>query len=155
MKKIGVLATVLCVLLSFASCKSKKESSYKEAYEQAKERESAAPIEEDYEPVSKPKTEPTQSIREEKVTPISGEDDNIKAYAIVIGSFKNRTNAYSLKERMQNEGFKPILAENPQGMLRVILVSYDNSRDAEISRNDIRDRYYPSFQDAWVLKRQY
>jgi len=49
----------------------------------------------------------------------------------------------------------PVLAENEQRMLRVIVTSFDNRADAERSRDAIRSRYYPNFQDAWILQRSY
>ena len=109
MKRIGLLGVALClVLMCCASCKS-KQSAYKAAYEQAKEREiSSDEPEEEIAPVSKSKT--AGETRQEKITPVEGEDgDAIKLFSVVIGSFKNLTNANSLKERMQNEGYTPVL----------------------------------------------
>ena len=151
MKKIGLLGMTLCLVLAFGtSCKS-KQSAYQAAYEQAKAREMAEPAnDDDFTPVTKPIT-PTGTVQE-RITPISGENaSGIRLYSVVIGSFTNRTNAFSLKERMENEGYSPILAENERGMLRVILTSHDNRADAERSRDAIRSR----FQDAWLLERQF
>ena len=155
MKKIGLLGIALCLVLVFGtSCKS-KQSAYKSAYEQAKAREMVEPAnDDDIYPVSKPIT--TSDARQERITPIAGENaSGIKLYSVVIGSFTNRTNAYSLKERMQNEGYAPILAENEQGMMRVILTSHDTRSEAERSRQTIRSKYYPNYQDAWLLERRY
>jgi cell division protein FtsN len=163
MKRIGLLGIMFClVLLCFASCKS-KQSAYKTAYEQAKEKEQEedplfADVEDEEEdeivPVSKSKS--SASTRQERITPIAGENSSgIKLYSVVIGSFRNKTNAYSLKERMQNEGYRPILAENEEGMLRVILTSHETRNEADRSRDAIRSKYYPNFQDAWLLERRY
>ena len=156
MKRIGLLAVTLClVLICGVSCKS-KQSAYKAAYEQAKEREmtNSEPVEEQITPVTKAKT--STATRQEKITPISGENpEGIKLYSVVIGSFKNKTNAYSLKERMQNEGYMPVLGENEQGMLRVILTSHETRKEAEKSRDAIRAKFFPNFQDAWLLERTY
>ena len=119
MKKLGLLSMVLCVVtMCCVSCKS-KQSAYKAAYEQAKEREmtNSEPVEEQITPVTKAKT--STATRQEKITPISGENpEGIKLYSVVIGSFKNKTNAYSLKERMQNEGYMPVLGENENAIPR-------------------------------------
>ena len=150
-----MLGVALClVLMCCASCKS-KQSAYKAAYEQAKEREiSSDEPEEEIAPVSKSKT--AGETRQEKITPVEGEDgDAIKLFSVVIGSFKNKTNAYSLKERMQNEGYMPVLGENEQGMLRVILTSHETRKEAEKSRDAIRAKFFPNFQDAWLLERTY
>ncbi|MDR0796212.1 MAG: SPOR domain-containing protein [Tannerella sp.] len=155
MKKIGFLVMALCLTLAFGtSCKS-KQSAYKAAYEQAKAREMAEPADNNViAPVNKPIA--TSETRQERITPVAGEDGSvIRLYSVVIGSFRNKTNAFSLKERMQNEGYMPVLAENDQGMLRVILTSYDNRADAERSRDAIRSKYYPNYQDAWILQRSY
>ena len=154
MKKIGMLCMALCLTMAFGtSCKS-KQSAYRSAYEQAKARETTQPANNDVNPVSKPIT--TNETRQERITPIAGENvSGLRLYSVVIGSFSNRTNAYSLKERMQNDGYMPILAENDQRMLRVILTSHDNRADAERSRDAIRSKYYPNFQDAWILQRSY
>ena len=147
---------VLCVVtMCCVSCKS-KQSAYKAAYEQAKQREmtNSEPVEEQITPVTKAKT--STATRQEKITPISGENpEGIKLYSVVIGSFKNKTNAYSLKERMQNEGYMPVLGENEQGMLRVILTSHETRKEAEKSRDAIRAKFFPNFQDAWLLERTY
>jgi cell division protein FtsN len=155
MKKIGLFGIALCLIFTFGtSCKS-KQSAYKTAYEQAKAKEMAEPVDNDViTPVTKPIT--STETRQERISPIAGENSQgIRLYSVVIGSFQNRTNAYSMKERMQNEGYMPILAENEQGMLRVILTSHDNREDAERSRDAVRSKYYPNFQDAWILQRSY
>jgi len=155
MKKIGIACLALCIVTTFCtSCKS-KQSAYKSAYDQAKARETTGSADNNgISPVSKPIS--TTMDMQERITPISGENAaGIRQYSVVVGSFQNRTNAYSLKERMQNEGYSPILAENDQGMLRVILTSFDNRADAVRSRDGIRSRYYPNFQDAWILQRSY
>ena len=136
------------------SCKS-KQSAYRAAYEQAKAREMAGQTD-DY--VITPVTKPVASneTRQERITPLDGENaDGIRLFSVVIGSFQNRTNAFSLKERMEREGYMPVLAENEQRMLRVIVTSFDNRADAERSRDAIRSRHYPNFQDAWILQRSY
>ena len=157
MKRIGLLGVTLCLVFAIGavSCKS-KQSAYKAAYEQAKEREisSDEPTDEEIAPVTKSKD--SGETRQEKITPVEGEDaDAIKLYSVVVGSFKNRTNAFSLKERMQNEGYTPVLGENEQGMLRVIVTSFETKAEAEKSRDAIRSKYRPNFQDAWVLERTY
>jgi cell division protein FtsN len=160
MKKIGLTGMALCiVLMCCISCKSKQKA-YKAAYDKAKEKETVdySVEEEEVEiaPVSKPKTTSYSAARQERISAVAGENAaGIKLYSVVIGSFRNSTNAYSLKERMQDEGFMPILGENEQGMLRVILTSHETRREAEHSREAIRSRFAPDFQDAWILERRY
>lgn len=163
MNKIVLFAATACFLLTFGSCKP-KQSAYKAAYEQAKEKETTAPVteevdetyeEEEVAPVSKPRTS-NATTRSERINAAEGEDaSRLKRYSVVIGSFKNKTNAYSLKERMQNEGYHAVLGENEQGMLRVIVSSFDDKADAAASRDAIKAKYAPNFQDAWLLERAY
>lgn len=155
MNKIWLLGASVCMVLAFGSCKP-KQSAYKAAYEQAKEKETTTPVEayeevEDVAPVSKPRTTDA-TTRQERIRAAQGEDaSGLRRFSVVIGSFKNKTNAYSLKERMQGEGYKALLGENEQGMLRVIISSYDSKADAIESRDAVR----PQFHDAWILERQY
>lgn len=157
MNKIWLLGATICMVLAFGSCKP-KQSAYKAAYEQAKAKETTAPVETTYEeaenvvaPVSKPRTTDA-STRQERIQAAQGENANdLKRFSVVIGSFKNKTNAYSLKERMQAQGYNALLGENEQGMLRVIVSSFNTKAEAIESRDAIR----PQFHDAWILERQY
>ena len=157
MNKIWLFGAAVCMVLALGSCKP-KQSAYKAAYEQAKEKESTAPVEVEVvevAPVSKPRTS-TATTRTEKINAAQGEDaSRLKRYSVVVGSFKNKTNAYALKERMQNDGYNAVLGENEQGMLRVIVASFDNKADAADSRDAIKAKYAPNFQDAWLLERAY
>ena len=147
MNKIWLFGASICMVLALGSCKP-KQSAYKAAYEQAKEKESTTPV-------SKPRTS-NVSTRAERINAAQGEDaSRLKRYSVVIGSFKNKTNAYALKERMQNDGYNAVLGENEQGMLRVIVASFNDKADAADSRDAIKAKYAPNFQDAWILERQY
>jgi cell division protein FtsN len=184
MNKILLLGISLCMVVAFNSCKP-KQSTYKAAYEQAQERSEDTAFEDfemdsDYEdpldtdPVSKPRSEGNiedtgnnrgypdinESLniatRQERINPYEGESSqSLKRYNVVIGSFRNRTNATALKERMQYEGYNTILAENELGMIRVIVSSSDNKTESVRSRNSFKSKYYPNFQDAWILERRY
>lgn len=160
MKKSLLLLISATLLLGAVACKP-KQSHYRQVYESAKQRE----IAEDNSStssytttstdviVSKP-AEPVITVRKERLSPVEGEDGmRLKQYSVVIGSFQNSTNAYSLKERMENDGYSPILARNESGMLRVIVTSFDSREAATASRDAIKQRYSPNFQDAWLLER--
>lgn len=161
MNRIWLFGAAISMVLAFGSCKP-KQSAYKAAYEQAKDKESTAPVEvveevEEVEvaPVSKPRTS-SATTRSEKINAAEGEDaSRLKRFSVVVGSFKNKTNAYALKERMQNAGYNAVLGENEQGMLRVIVASFDSKADAADSRDAIKAKYAPNFQDAWLLERAY
>ena len=154
MKKILFFGAAICCILALGSCKS-KSSAYKTAYEQAKASEDTWMDEDDTEVLTSEEVS-YESVRQESVKPTSGEDvSSLKKYSVVIGSFKNRTNAFSLKQRMVDEGYRPIVAENDSGMLRVIVSSFDSKTDAARSRDAIKSKYAPNFQDAWLLERRY
>ena len=79
MNKIWLFGAAISMVLAFGSCKP-KQSAYKAAYEQAKEKESTAPVEvveqeeeivEEVAPVSKPRTS-TATTRSEKINAAQG-----------------------------------------------------------------------------------
>jgi cell division protein FtsN len=159
MKKIILIVTVICGIISLESCKS-KSSAYKTAYEQAKANDKAIAYEDenegDEEEVATGEEISYESVKQESVKPVSGENaTGLKKYSVVIGSFKNKTNAYSLKERMMDEGYNPVIAENEYGMLRVIITSFDSKPEAIRSRDNVKKKYEPNFRDAWILERTY
>lgn len=162
MNKICLLGATVCMIFVFGSCKP-KQSAYKAAYEQAKEREMSQPtevvvVEEEVievAPVAKPRVS-NEATRTERITAAQGEDGSrLKQYSVVIGSFQQKTNAYSLKNRMEADGYSVVLGENEQGMLRVIVASFDDKAQAADSRDAFKRKYAPNFQDAWLLERAY
>ncbi|MDR1525761.1 MAG: SPOR domain-containing protein [Tannerella sp.] len=161
MKKILLFGTAICCVFLLGSCKS-KSSAYKTAYEQAKSNDGnnweaeEKEVDDDETEVLTSETVSYESVKQEKVKPATGEEEaNLKRYSVVIGSFKNRTNAYALKERMIDEGYRPVVAENDFGMLRVIVASFDSKADAARSRDALKSKYAPNFQDVWLLERKY
>jgi len=148
---LGGLA--LALLFAFNSCKP-KESAYKAAYEAAKAKETTtSQVEETTTPVTRPvsTTEPA-SVQREKVTIVDGAV--LQQYSVVIGSFLDVTNAKSLKERMVNQGFQSVLAQNEKGMYRVIIATFNNKASAAAERDRFKEKYYPNFQDTWILDKQ-
>jgi len=142
----------LALLLSFNSCKP-KESAYKTAYEAAKAKEMKDNTVDEVTPVSKPTySSSTDAVQKEKVTVVDGA--GIQQYSVVIGSFFSKTNAVSLRDRMANQGFRSLLAQNERGMFRVIVATFSDKASAAAERDRIKDKYYPDFQDAWILDKQ-
>jgi len=154
MRKILLFGTAICCMFMLGSCKS-KSSAYKTAYEQAKSNDSQWDDADDTEVLTSEEVS-YESIKQENVNVLQGEDlSGLKRYSVVIGSFGVRTNAYSLKERMTKEGYRPLIAENDLGMLRVIVASFDNRADAARARDAFKAKYAPNFSDAWLLERKY
>lgn len=154
MKKIIFASLALISLVSLSSCKA-KQSAYRKAYEQAKQREVAT---QDTKPAAEYEAPATSTaapvtVRKERVSTYSGEDaTRLKRFSVVVGSFQNPTNARSLKDRMEGQGYNAVLATNDAGMLRVIVASYDTRDEAVASRDAIRSRFAPDFKDAWLLE---
>lgn len=153
MKKFAVLLTALFVVAGFTSCKP-KQSAYRAVYEKAKQRDIAENQDDEIVPIVK--TGESAAVVKEKITPAQGEDGTgLRAFSVVIGSFQNITNAKSLKERMTSEGYRALLAQNEKGMFRVIVSSFDSKDEAVSSRESIKAKYAPLFQDAWILQRTF
>lgn len=170
MKRFHFALILASLLVLGASCKP-KQSAYKQVYEAAKERE-----------VQQSASQPTTvvkdasplppvevSVRKERVEPVYANDAaGLKRFNVVIASLSVKLNAESLKNRMENEGHKVILAENEQGMYRVIVASYDDKNQAAAKREEIyrtysakgnteylRRTYGVPFNDLWILEREY
>ena len=148
--KFYLLGLAFTLLLSVSACKS-KQSAYQSAYEAAKAKEMQEANNsqlEEVTPVTKPAA--TGNFQKEKLTSVDG--NGILQYSVVIGSFINKTNAESLKERMQKQGYSPILAQNEKGMYRVIVATFNGRSNAVEERESLKSRYAPEFSDAWLLE---
>ena len=160
MKKLAVLGMGVCIVLAFSSCKS-SESAYKKAYEKAKQQELAepqttAPVEEVAPVVSAPveakvvESAPVGTIREEKVTVVSGD------YSVVCGSFGVKANAENLKNFLDKEGYNAVIAFNAEAAMYRVIVSTYADRNSAASARDAFKAKYPNrqdFQGAWLLYR--
>lgn len=143
-----LLPGLLTLALVFTSCKSKQES-YQASYEAAKAKPTVYVIEE-VTPVAKTETVAEPAPQKEKLTTVSG--PAVNDYSVVIGSFVNKTNATSLKERMEKQGYTPTLAQNEKGMYRVILSTFDEYYWANMYKDEVIKKFAPDFTDAWVLE---
>lgn len=164
MKKLVVLGMGVCMVLAFASCKS-SESAYKKAYEKAKQQELAEPqVEAPVEvtpvvaaPVEvKKATDAANGVRQEKVTVVSGNEDNLKDYSVVCGSFGLKANAEGLKEFLDAEGYNATIAFNAESaMYRVIVSTFADRASAAQARDAFKAKYpnRKDFQGAWLLYR--
>ncbi|HOV83493.1 MAG TPA: SPOR domain-containing protein [Paludibacteraceae bacterium] len=68
-------------------------------------------------------------------------------YHVVVGSFKNLSNAKGLQSTLKQEGNNSLIVINEQGMYRVIIDSFNDYNQAHARINQIKNR----FPDAWVL----
>lgn len=171
MKKVVQISFAVFCLVFFASSCKPKQSAYKSVYEAAKEREMQEASDESNTVVKPAGTlSPVEvSVRKEKVEPVYHTDAaGLKSFNVVIASLSVKLNAESLKSRMENEGYPVILAQNEQGMYRVIVASYDDRASAANKRNEIYQKYSSKgdtdylksvygvpFNDLWILQREY
>ncbi|MGL4411707.1 MAG: SPOR domain-containing protein [Bacteroidales bacterium] len=160
MKRNLILVAVALATMTIVSCKSNQKA-YKAAYEKAKEKEVETPLpvaqpEQAYEVVEVKRTPITPApVQQEKVTGVTESDRlGLKRYNVVIGSFMNNTNATALKEQMEKDGYRVILAQNEKQMYRVICASFNDRESATIERDAIKKRYSPRFNDIWLLDNQ-
>jgi len=151
-KNCLLCGVALALVFSLDSCKP-KESAYKAAYDAAKAREMESGQVEEVTPVTKPSFNlSTETVQKEKVTVVDGA--GIKQFSVVIGSFLNKTNAVSLKERFADLGYTSFLAQNERGMYRVIVATFRDKASAVSEKERVKNKYYPDFQDAWILDNQ-
>jgi cell division septation protein DedD len=146
--KTTVYLVVFSCAMMFGGCKA-KQSAYQKVYEAAQSRSTVYQA-----PATAPavSTTPAEApVQTERVKAVDGYA--IKRYSVVIGSFLNKTNAESLKERMRKQGYTPVLAQNENGMYRVLLATFDNKSDAYAQRDAIREKDPSQFGDAWLLER--
>ena len=157
MRKNWIWGLSLLLIGGMASCKS-SQSAYKAAYEKAQEKKIEEPVTTGTTPVvTTPSTTTTTTtntapIREqsEKINAVDGNDALLKSYNVIVGSVRQRLNAQSLCERLHADGYPAVLAQNAQGMYRVVACSFDDRATAVQAREGLQAKY-PQFTDAWFL----
>lgn len=158
MKKLIFYSAVALIAIAATSCKP-KQTAYKSAFEKAKPKEIAPvnqPVAQPTTTVTRPATATTATTRKEVLTPVSEADaSGLKSFSVVIGSFTRNDYAVALKESMEKEGYKVILAQNEKMMYRVIVASFDTKDEAAAERDRIKAKYTPRFDDIWLLERQF
>lgn len=178
-KKYIVIVSLLTSLVLMGSCKP-KQSAYKSVYEAAKEKEMDAKLEEPASTPVKPSApikdietsapaEAPVTVRKEKLTPASEADaSNLKGYSVVVAAMALKPSAESLKERLEKDGYKVIMARNEHGMYRVIIASSDTKEEAIKKKGELLSRFASEgdfgtlkmkygipFNDWWILQREY
>lgn len=96
-----------------------------------------------------PEVDPVAPIKEEKV--VDTESDSIRAYYVIVGSFKSKQRAENLRKRLVFMGFKEsAILRNENGMYRVTTAPFNTHTDCWNEVFLIRKKY-PQFADAWGL----
>jgi len=100
----------------------------------------------------KPQSEPPPNVnvREEKLFMVSNlNEQNLKRFNIIVGSFSVENNARNLAKSLQTN-YNALVVVNEKGMFRVIIASFDNYYTAKDTlENSIKSK----FPDAWILAR--
>lgn len=159
MKKSMMMCAGVCVVLAFASCKS-KESAYKKAYlkAQAKQEQPAEqPVQEEAPVVAplveKPANETTVvdntdnvAVRTENFSLVSG--SGLNNFSVVVGSFGVKANAEGLQSRLKQQGKDAQIVYNSErNLYRVVATTFATKSEAAQSRDQLRGQ----FPDAWLL----
>ena len=159
MKKFFVIALAITSVFAVSSCKSSKESAYKDAYEQARlaegqgQQSNAVEISPVASSTVKNVAEDT-AYRTEKVVVASGNESSLKAFSVVCGSFATKENADKVRNSLLNEGYAAIVVQNSEtGMYRVVCASFDTKEEAAESRAKFKAAHPQNsdFQKAWLL----
>ena len=164
MKKFFFLGTALFMVLAMTSCKS-SESQYKKAWEKAQAAQAnneavaqqtvttptqqntpvqvtpvtTTPATQDYSNVS---------VRTEDVTLVNG--SGLRAYSVVVGSFKLQSNAQSEQSKYAKKGYAAQIVSavvNGETWYRVVASTHDTKAQAAQSRAALLGTQ----PDAWLL----
>lgn len=155
MKSTLLHTLLLLLLVAMTGCKANYDAT-KEAYEKAKEAAANRSTITESTPTDGAVTEvmpmvnntPLAEERRESVRPV--DDARFDAYAIVVGSFRQITNARSLRDRLIADGYPAVVVQNAKEMYRVIISSYTTIEEARNERKEVTKRY-PHFTNTWIL----
>lgn len=158
MKKAIILVAAAFVILNIVSCKP-NQAATKAAYEKAMAAAKEKPTITADTPTDGAITEIQPMVTQSTVARERSESvkvlDNgtINLYSIVVGSFKQLTNANSMRNRLINDGYTAaVVVQNAQGLYRVIACSFGTREEAVAARTELTQRYPASYiKDPWML----
>jgi len=96
---------------------------------------------------------PDIDVRTESVKPVDQMEATIYRYYVVIGSFKNISNARQQTVALVKEGLSPTILENENGLFRISAGGYNEENEARRRINEIRAKY-ANHKDVWLLRRK-
>ncbi|GHT39730.1 hypothetical protein AGMMS49965_06570 [Bacteroidia bacterium] len=161
--KFYLLGAMSVALLAFTACESSKPSAYQAvfaAFKAGVPYDPAAPIAGGAKPggAAKPAgggddaAAAAAGFVKDKLTSMDG--GTIKKFNVVQGKFVMKNNTTSLKSRLSTDGFSPIVAQDVQGMWRVIVGTFDDIESAVAEKKRFTTKYAPNFQDALLVHQQ-
>lgn len=157
MKRIYLYLLALLTIATITSCRGNYEAT-KAAYEKAMEAAVERPTITSDTPTDNAITEiqpmvSTSSETKERTESVKPLDNaNIQAYSVVVGSFKQRTNAMGMCEQLKEDGYEAFVAQNAHGMYRVIACTFATREEAVAARKEIIKRYPSNYLgNPWLL----
>jgi len=98
---------------------------------------------------------PATPIKEVEEKLVSNEDKapGPEKYFVIIGSFKDPSNAKEHQAIVKKDGFSSEVLKNDAGLYRVSVMATDDITDA---RNEVRRIWakFPGYSDTWMLIRK-
>jgi cell division protein FtsN len=151
-KSLLPFITVVLVLgLSLTSCKSKQKITEITGANKPATTTTVTVTPKTTTPASTTATTPVAEVTRSESFKLANGETNTSAlsykYHVVVGSFSVKENAFNLKSRLVSEGNNALTVENENGMLRVIIASFNDYAVAHQKIDQIRG----SYPDAWVL----
>jgi len=141
------IVLILVLIISLAGCKSKKMTAIEEVEQErpAIEKETEIVLDVD---------NPTGIMTMEERFSFANEDDKSKhdekSYFVIIGSFRERSNADRFSESIVAKGFDPVILLSETGLNRISVDSYANENDARARIMQIRSQF-SEHEDTWLL----
>lgn len=89
--------------------------------------------------------------RRESIKPVEN-STIIKKYSIVVGTFKQLTNARSMRDRLIEDQNNAFVVQNAQGKYFVVISTHDTREEACDARNKIMDQYPSNYVgNPWFI----
>lgn len=157
MKRFIISSAIIMVVILTISCKPNLEAT-RQAYERAMQGAIERPTITADTPTDgaiteiQPMVEQSTIARERTESVRVIEEGTLDHYNIVVGSFKQLTNARSLRDRLIADGYNALVAQNAQSMYRVVACSFGTRSEAESAMAELSKRY-PHFTAMWLLVR--
>jgi len=152
------MASAIVVAVAMTGCKSQNTLAQAAIVADPADAEEVAPVQyvnQEAQAEEAPAPVVMPGDRQEKVTVVDNSDNNmLKDYNVIVGSFGSKNNADNMKATMTSRGYNAFLVQNAAGMYRVVAGSF-GTREAATTVRDIIRNTYPTEKgtcaEAWLL----
>ena len=167
--KFKVIFTVMICLSLVVSCKSTKQTttptllkepdfsvldnSLKQIEEFEKQIEEFEKHIEEFEKHIEADSTAKVTVLTESVKPVDKNETTMYGYYVIIGSFRNISNARQQNANLVKEGFSPTILENENGLFRISAGGYNEENAARSRIAEIRTQY-ANHKGVWLLIRK-